>query len=74
MILEINQNSLYLILAGKAATVASFIADDENISPLDALKKIYASDSYHSLEREEIKLWYLGPVALYQDYQESVGF
>lgn len=71
MIPEINQNNLYLILAGKAAAVASFIADDENISPLDALKKFYASDTYHRLEQEETKLWHLGPVALYQDYQES---
>ena len=65
---DITQQNLYLILAGKAAAVAAFIAEDENISPLDALTKFYASDTYRRLEREETKLWHYGPVALYQDY------
>lgn len=65
---NITQQNLYLILAGKAAAVAAFIAEDEHISPLDALTKFYASDTYRRLEREETKLWHYGPVALYQDY------
>ena len=68
---EITQDNLYLILAGKVSAVASFIADDEHISPLDALTKFYASDAYRRLEREDTKLWHLGPVALYQEYQEA---
>ena len=65
---DITQQNLYLILAGKAAAVAAFIAEDEHISPLDAITKFYASDTYRRLEREETKLWHYGPVALYQDY------
>ena len=65
---DITQQNLYLILAGKAAAVAAFIAEDEHISPLDALTKFYASDTYRRLEREETKFWHYGPVALYQDY------
>lgn len=65
---EITQQNLYLLLAGKVAAVAAFIAEDEHISPIDALTKFYASDTYRRLEREETKLWHLGPVALYQDY------
>ena len=65
---DITQQNLYLILAGKAAAVAAFIAEDEHIAPLDALTKFYASDTYRRLEREETKLWHYGPVALYQDY------
>ena len=65
---DITQLNLYLILAGKAAAVAAFIAEDEHISPLDALTKFYASDTYRRLEREETKFWHYGPVALYQDY------
>ena len=65
---EITQQNLYLILAGKAAAVAAFIAEDENISPLDALTKFYASDTYRRLEQENTKYWHFGPVALYQDY------
>ncbi|MBQ7269616.1 MAG: hypothetical protein IJS62_07190 [Bacteroidales bacterium] len=65
---EITQQNLYLILAGKAAAVAAFIAEDEHLSPLEALTKFYASETYRCLEREETKYWHLGPVALYQDY------
>ena len=65
---DITQQNLYLILAGKAAAVAAFIAEDEHISPLDALTKFYASDTYRRLEREETEFWHYGPVALYQDY------
>ena len=65
---EITQQNLYLILAGKAAAVAAFIAEEEHISPLEALTKFYASETYRRLEREETKYWHLGPVALYQDY------
>ena len=66
---EITQQNLYLILAGKAAAVAAFIAEEEHISPLDALTKFYASETYRRLEQEETKYWHLGPVALYQDYK-----
>ena len=43
---DITQQNLYLILAGKAAAVASFIAEDEHIAPLEALSRFYASDTY----------------------------
>ena len=68
---EITQDNLYLILAGKVSAVAAFIADDEHISPLDALTKFYASNTSRRLEREDTKVWHLGPVALYQEYQEA---
>ena len=69
MRVDIDQQNLYLIIAGKAAAVAAFIAEDEHLSPLDALTRFYASDTYRRLEREDTKLWHYGPVALYQDYQ-----
>lgn len=65
---EITQQNLYLLLAGKVAAVAAFIAEREHISLLDALTKFYASDTYRHLECEDTKLWHLGPVALYEDY------
>lgn len=67
---KISQDNLYLILAGKASAVAAFIAEDEHLSPMEALTKFYASDTYRRLEREDTKLWHYGPVALYQEYQE----
>lgn len=68
---DITQQNLYLIIAGKAAAVASFIAEDENISPLEALTRFYASDTYHRLEKEDTKLWHEGPVSLYEDYLDG---
>lgn len=68
---DITQENLYLILAGKVAAVATFIAEEEHLSPLEALTRFYESDTYHRLEREETKLWHYGPVALYQDYQAA---
>lgn len=68
---DISQKNLYLIIAGKVAAVAAFIAEEEDLSPLDALTRFYESDTYRRLEREETKLWHYGPVALFQDYQES---
>lgn len=69
---EITQKNLYLLLAGKVASVAAFIAEDEHISPLEALKKFYASNTYRQLEQEKTKYWHYGPVALYQDYTASL--
>ncbi len=68
---DITQDNLYLILAGKVSAVASFIAEDEKISPLSALTKFYASKTYQRLELEDTKLWHYGPVALYEEYQEE---
>lgn len=35
-----------------------------NINLLEAIQTIYQSRTYKELEREETKLWHLGPVAL----------
>lgn len=69
---EITQKNLYLLLAGKVAAVAAFISQDEGISPIDALTKFYSSDTYQRLEQEKTKLWHYGPVALYQDYLNTL--
>ncbi len=37
---------------------------------LDAIRAVYRSNTYKDLEREETKLWHLGPVALFEHYQE----
>lgn len=65
---EITQQNLYLIIAGKAAAVAAFIAEDEHINLIEALNRFYASSTYKRLEQESTKLWHYGPVALYQEY------
>ena len=36
----------------------------------EVIKKIYESNTYRRLAREETKLWHYGPVALFQYFQE----
>ncbi len=70
MIPEITNANLYLLLPGKVTDVAMLVARHDNISSLEALRQFYASSTYRRLEREETKTWHLGPVALYQEYEE----
>lgn len=62
--IKINQQNLYLILPYKVGQLAMLYAKRFNTSVLDAIKYIYRSNTYKDLEREETKLWHLGPVAL----------
>lgn len=66
MILDINQDNLYLLLPSKVAWLTDMLTTDKEISIVDALKEIYSSDTYRQLEDESTKMWHLGPVALYQ--------
>lgn len=61
---KINQQNLYLILPYKVGQLAILYAKKFNTTVLDAIKYIYRSKTYKDLEREETKLWHLGPVAL----------
>ena len=69
--LTINQENLYLLLPSKMGWLASMLSDDENISVVDAIKKLYESDMYKRLEDEKTKAWHLGPVALYEEFIEE---
>lgn len=66
--LTINQSNLYLLLPSKMSWLANMLADDEKISVVDAIKKLYSSDMYKRLENESTKAWHYGPVALYEEY------
>jgi len=67
----ITNKNLYLILPGKVSKMAVMYATDFGISIAEALKCIYKSATYRELEKEETKLWHLGPVALYQMFLED---
>ena len=71
MIPEITDKNLYLLLPGKVAAVAEQYAEENNTSIRDSIRKFYSSATYHKLEKEQTKLWHLGPVALYQEYSEN---
>ncbi len=71
MNLTINQDNLYLILPSKVSWMAEMIADEENISILEAVQRIYSSKTYQKLERESSKLWHLGPTSLFQEFSNE---
>jgi hypothetical protein len=67
MNLDVNQGNLYLFLPSKVSWMAGMLSEDKAISISEAIKEIYASDTYRLLETEATKLWHLGPVALYEN-------
>lgn len=68
MNLDITQDNLYLILPSKVSRMAEMLAEDSGKSIVQAVKDIYHSEVYKRLEQESTKQWYLGPVALYQEF------
>ena len=70
MNVEITNENLYLLLPGKAALVSGIYQGLHGGTALDALRRFYYSDLYRQLEKEETKLWHLGPVALYEEMEE----
>ena len=71
MIGEIKQENLYLLLPSKVCWLADMLTEEKGVSLIDAIKQIYASDAYKQLEREETKLWHLGPVDLYTELESN---
>lgn len=71
MIPDITQDNLYLLLPSKVSWMADMLTKDKNISTIEALKVIYESDTYRKLENENTKMWHLGPIALYQDIEQT---
>ena len=67
MNLEITQDNLYLLLPSKVSLMTEMLCDDTGMSVVEAMKRIYSSDTYRQLEHEDTKLWHLGPVALYEE-------
>ena len=63
---KITQDNLYLLLPFKVSWLADMLCADEHISVIDAIRKVYASDMYKQLEKENTKRWHEGPVSLYQ--------
>lgn len=71
MNLDITQDNLYLLLPSKVSLMTEMLCDDTGMSIVDAMKRIYSSNTYRQLEHEDTKLWHLGPVALYEVNKEQ---
>lgn len=67
MNLDITQDNLFLLLPSKVSLMTEMLCDDTGMSIVDAMKRIYSSNTYRQLEHEDTKLWHLGPVALYEE-------
>ena len=67
----ITPDQLYLILPYKVSQLSMLVAKKLGMSILDAIRTVYRSNTYRDLEREETKLWHLGPVALFEYFQEN---
>lgn len=67
---KITQQNLYLLLPYKVGQMALLYAKKFNTSLIEAIQVIYKSNTYKQLEREETKLWHLGPVALLEIMSE----
>ena len=70
--MEVTQQNLYLLLPSKMSWLATMLAEDRGISFVEAMTILYSSSFYARLADESTKLWHLGPVALYEEFQESM--
>lgn len=70
MNLDITQDNLYLLLPSKISLMTEMLRDDTGMSVVEAMKRIYSSNTYRQLEQEKTKMWHLGPVALYEVNRE----
>jgi hypothetical protein len=70
--MEVTQQNLYLLLPSKMSWLATMLAEDRGISIVEAMTILYSSSFYARLADESTKLWHLGPVALYEEFQESI--
>ena len=68
--MSITQQNLYLLLPSKMSWLAMMLSEDKGISIVEAMKILYSSSFYARLADESTKLWHLGPVALYEEYQD----
>jgi hypothetical protein len=73
MNLNITQQNLYLLLPSKMSWLATMLAEDRGITIVEAMTMLYTSSFYARLADESTKLWHLGPVALYEEYQASLS-
>lgn len=70
--MNITQQNLYLLLPSKMSWLATMLAEDRGISIVEAMTILYSSSFYARLSDESTKLWHLGPVALYEEFQDSI--
>ena len=60
-----TQDGFTSLLAIKVAGLVECVTEHEQVTFMEALRRVYVSKLYHLLEREDTKLWHHSPRALY---------
>jgi len=66
-----EKEQFQVILQITVTSLVEMIKKSANIAEKDAIKSLYASKLYKTLENEETKLWHLSVPALFDLYMEE---
>ena len=66
-----NQEQFVAIMPYISTDLASMIAEKQNMSEEDAVKKLYSSKLYAMLEQEETKVWHYSTPMLYSLFEQE---
>ena len=68
---EVTQENVHLLLPWKTAGMAELWAKDLNVTPMEALMRLYATDFYKLLEDESTKMWTYSHEQLYYMFKNK---
>lgn len=66
-----SQEQFVAMMPYISADLVAMIADKQNITHTDAIKKLYASKLYAALENEETKVWRYSTQMLYSLFEQE---
>lgn len=61
------------ILQNIDAQVACLISHDREISDMDGLRLFVSSETHRMLDDDDLKLWYLSPLAVFDMWENEVA-
>ncbi|MBR2366254.1 MAG: hypothetical protein IKC50_07145 [Oscillospiraceae bacterium] len=69
-----GQEQFAAIMPYISADLAEMISEKLNIPAEEAIQKLYASQLYAALEKEETKLWHYSTQMLYSLFEQEIMF
>jgi len=67
-----NEKQLTAFLSVLAPRILSILVENKNISEYEAIRILYNSELYATLEKEETKLWHFSAETLYNLLDEEI--
>ena len=67
-----EKNKFELILQTVSAGLVGLIMSDSGLNEDAAMEKLYSSELYSTLEKEETKVWHYSVPLLYELYQQEI--